>query len=211
MNLTDYKTYNFGEHGWAEFFKLSDDVVSYLWNSIEDAESNNVDVRNKLAGNISQSLLLKDKSDVILKDVISSINQPNIIKEIRKSGEGSFTPVLKDYWVNYQYKHEFNPLHWHNGIISFVIWMRIPYDWQEEKKLPFIQNSGSIDKVGNFCFVWAEDTKLESHVLYMNKQIEGYMAVFPSWLGHMVYPFYTSDDARISISGNINFEKIPNQ
>lgn len=211
MNLTEYKTMAFGEHGWAEFFKLSDNVVSYLWQCIQEAENDNVDVRGKLAGNISESLLLKDKSNVILSDVIPSINQSNIIKEISKNREGSFTPVLKDFWVNYQYKYEFNPLHWHSGDISFVIWMRIPYDWVYEKQQEHIKYSGSIDKVGNFCFVWAEDTKLESHVLYMNKEMEGYMAVFPSWLGHMVYPFYTTDDARISISGNVNFETTPNQ
>lgn len=211
MDLRDYKTYNFGEHGWAEFFKLSDGVVSYLWECIQDAENDSVDVRSKLAGNISESLLLKDKSNVILSDVIPSINQSNIVREISKNGDGSFTPSLTDFWVNYQYKTEFNPLHWHSGTISFVIWMRVPYDWEEERQLPFIRHSGSIDKVGNFCFVWAEDTKLESHVLYMNKDIEGYMAVFPSWLAHMVYPFYSSDNARISISGNINFDKTPNQ
>ena len=27
--------------------------------------------------------------------------------------------------------------------------------------------------------------------------------MFPSYLNHMVYPFYTSDEYRISMSGNI--------
>jgi len=30
--------------------------------------------------------------------------------------------------------------------------------------------------------------------------------MFPSLLAHCVYPFYTSDDYRISISGNIKFD-----
>ena len=104
MNLTEYKTMAFGENGWAEFFKLSDNVVSYLWECIQEAENDNVDVRSKLAGNISESLLLKDKNNVILSDVIPSINQSNIVKEISKNREGSFTPILQDFWVNYQYK-----------------------------------------------------------------------------------------------------------
>ena len=34
----------------------------------------------------------------------------------------------------------------------------------------------------------------------------GKIIFFPSKLNHCVYPFYTSDDTRISISGNILFE-----
>jgi hypothetical protein len=32
------------------------------------------------------------------------------------------------------------------------------------------------------------------------------MAMFPSSLNHEVYPFYTSDDFRITIAGNIMLE-----
>lgn len=207
---SSYNTYTFGEDAWAEFFKLPEDITSYLWSKIDDAESNDINVRSKLAGNISKSLLLKDDKDIILSNILPSVNQSNIIKEVSKENKNcKVIPLLTDLWVNYQYKHEFNPLHWHSGTLSFVIWMKIPYDWEEEKTLPFIDNSGSIDKVGNFVFVWAENSKLESHVFYMNKKIEGHMCIFPSWLSHVVYPFYTSDEARISISGNISFHKTP--
>ena len=36
---------------------------------------------------------------------------------------------LREMWVNYQKQHEFNPLHYHSGIYSFVVWMKIPTDW----------------------------------------------------------------------------------
>jgi hypothetical protein len=35
---------------------------------------------------------------------------------------------------------------------------------------------------------------------------EGKMALFPADLNHIVYPFYTSEDYRISISGNVGFK-----
>ena len=41
-------------------------------------------------------------------------------------------------------------------------------------------------------------------VLPIDKAWEGTMILFPSSLNHNVYPFYTSDDYRISISGNLN-------
>jgi hypothetical protein len=37
----------------------------------------------------------------------------------------------------------------------------------------------------------------------VDKSWEGTMIMFPSSLHHMVHPFYTSDEYRISISGNL--------
>jgi hypothetical protein len=41
--------------------------------------------------------------------------------------------------------------------------------------------------------------------MYVDKEWEGKIALFPAKLNHLVYPFYTSDEPRISISGNIGF------
>ena len=43
--------------------KLSDDIIKYLWNCIEDAIKENISVKNYLAGNISESLSLTDKDN----------------------------------------------------------------------------------------------------------------------------------------------------
>ena len=40
---------------------------------------------------------------------------------------------LKRLWVNYQKRYDFNPLHIHSGIFSFVIWVQIPYDLEKER------------------------------------------------------------------------------
>jgi len=45
----------------------------------------------------------------------------------------------------------------------------------------------------------------------MEKDICGYMVMFPSSLHHMVNPFYECDEERISISGNINLMKGQNE
>ena len=39
---------------------------------------------------------------------------------------------------------------------------------------------------------------------YLSKKDNGRMLFFPSSLTHQVFPFYTSNKERISISGNIN-------
>ena len=41
---------------------------------------------------------------------------------------------LQRLWVNYQKKYDFNPLHIHSGIFSFVIWVQIQYDLKKEQE-----------------------------------------------------------------------------
>ena len=41
-----------------------------------------------------------------------------------------------DVWLNYQKKYEFNPLHQHSGSLSWVVWLKIPYDLKNELEHP---------------------------------------------------------------------------
>ena len=45
-----------------------------------------------------------------------------------------------------------------------------------------------------------------THCVDVDKSFEGKMLMFNSIQSHMVYPFYTSDDYRITISGNLKFK-----
>jgi len=116
---------------------------------------------------------------------------------------------LSDLWVNLQKKYEINPIHDHSGSISFVLYLKIPYDLKEEEAQPHWKNSNH--KVGpSFSFIFPAIPQLgimfklvEEHFLKVDQNWEGTMIIFPSWMQHMVYPFYTSDDYRISVSGNL--------
>lgn len=194
---------------WFIKFKLAEDKIDYLWDQIKIAEEENICQRYSLAGNISKSLQLKDPKNIIIDSVFPSLFEcktyrplirDHIRKTLRRVVSGSSQPILDSFWVNYQKKTEFNPLHDHSGMFSFVIWMKIPYDYENEKELPWVNGSKLNVAVGNFCFV---DSTMHSHFIKMNKDVEGYCCLFPSHLHHMVYPFYTSDENRISISGNI--------
>jgi hypothetical protein len=116
--------------------------------------------------------------------------------------------VHEDCWVNFQRKHEYNPLHCHSGIFSFVIWYKIPYTFKDEEKYKY-KNDKKICYNGQFVFynIVMKGTELgiESNELGIDNEKEGYIAMFPSSLRHAVYPFYSSDDYRISVSGNVHF------
>jgi hypothetical protein len=104
-----------------------------------------------------------------------------------------------DPWVNIQEKNEYVPAHSHDGIMAFVIWVKIPYDIKEELKTG---NSASC-----FKFHYSNILGGRMHkIIEVSKEYEGTIMMFPSALVHQVYPFYTSNDNRISISGMVAFD-----
>ena len=97
-------------------------------------------------------------------------------------------------WINLQKQNEFVPIHLHDGIFSYSIWMKIPYDSSKEAY------------TGNFEFVYCDVTGAsKSETIKLSKKDEGTIIMFPAKLQHIVWPFYKNKDARISINGNISF------
>lgn len=114
---------------------------------------------------------------------------------------------LDSCWINYQKKHEFNPLHFHSGLFSFVYWTEIPYNIDDEMNLKLAKNSNCpCPSMFSFCY-----TNILGRIVQKTfNSIEGLLFIFPASMLHQVYPFYTSDQYRISISGNINSKDYPN-
>lgn len=109
---------------------------------------------------------------------------------------------LYSLWVNFQQKYEFNPIHDHSGLISFNIWIKIPYDLEKEKNVFERNKDGPRNSMFEFYYI---DTIGRIRVMTMpiDKDYEGVLVMFPAGLKHGVNPFYTSDDYRISVAGNI--------
>jgi hypothetical protein len=111
--------------------------------------------------------------------------------------------IDNDTWVNFQKKHEYNPVHWHFQDISWVLWVTIPYDLNEEISAPNVKNSNS-KYASKFQFIYNKlDGGIGMHLIDIDKSYEGMLIMFPSYLKHQVYPFQTSDEYRISIAGNV--------
>ena len=109
--------------------------------------------------------------------------------------------------MNYQYKTEFNPYHDHSGVYSFAIWMKIPYSWDQQNKLPqFTDIKEENRKAGNFEFEYIDTLGgVRTFGYKLSPEDEGTMLFFPAKLRHCVYPFYDTDEPRISIAGNLSY------
>ena len=113
--------------------------------------------------------------------------------------------TVESVWVNMQKKLEVNPLHNHDGTLSFVAWLYVPFKLEDERNMENCKNSRTMELASTFQFVYT--TALGTIVncpMFVEKGWEGRIVMFPAKLLHVVYPFQTSDDYRISIAGNLH-------
>ena len=110
---------------------------------------------------------------------------------------------LTSAWVNFQQKGEFNPMHNHTGLFSFVLWYKVPYYANiEESASP--GRKANTNRAGKFEFNYTNTLgNITGILIDVDKNYEGQMVLFPSSLNHQVYPFFSSDKFRISVSGNL--------
>jgi hypothetical protein len=105
--------------------------------------------------------------------------------------------LLHSLWINYMKKNEFNPPHTHSGSFSFVIYLDVPKELEQE-----VGNfKGTSHAPGTISFYYGEEQKgvITAHGI---RPLTGDLWIFPASLKHMVPPF-RSDVTRISVSGNI--------
>jgi hypothetical protein len=204
------EAHTFKNIGWLSA-RLSDAALEPIWKEVRQIMSDfdaKEGYNKELAGNITREYQLKDCHDHVAQTVLPYILAYEQHFELLKE-----TPFLTNYppeskiemettWVNFQKKHEFNPPHIHGGTYSFVIWLQVPYDIKDE--LALSHSASSKDPLsGHFSFQYTNTVgRVRPQILPVDKTWQGVIAVFPAEMLHAVYPFYTSDDYRITVSGN---------
>jgi len=105
---------------------------------------------------------------------------------------------LHNLWVNFMKPGDYNPPHTHGGDYSFVLFLDVPKELENEQKL----HEGTSKPPGTLTFNWGTPSRpnysiIEHH--YNPKTGDFFM--FPALLTHSVAPF-KSDIERVSVSGN---------
>jgi len=187
--------------------EVPETLFQWLKDVALEAKKNGKDYRSKLAGQLSEEYEIKDRSGEFESWLATCSTTGNVYqswKEMVVLNENA--PImLSNLWVNYQKKHEFNPLHTHSGFVSFVIFMSIPYDLQAEEDMFKEANNKQASKFAFFSPDHRYPGGIDLVSLNVDKSYEGKIIIFPSDLEHAVFPFYTSNDYRITISGNLVF------
>jgi hypothetical protein len=210
-----YNVHNFNPNPGYLSYKLTQDEIDFLWKRIDKANKKHEVINGQLAGNISKSLNMGlNDIDPILKMVMPLCNeypkQFGLPYRDPVSGLAHNEMMLTEWWVNYQYQNEFNPMHAHDGIYSWVIWMKIPTESEEQNLLPIAANSNAQGQISNFYFTFTDTLgKIVNYEIAMGKSVEGTLVLFPAQLKHSVNQFYNCDESRISVAGNISMYSYP--
>lgn len=210
--------------------RVLNNLESYLPNNSQLAgqieKEYRVEFPNNFINVLSETLL--ESRDEIVSNVFEDFNHFDFSNWVLGHLYTADDWSRKLGWVNFQKKFEYNPTHAHDGHLSFIYWCKIPYTTASElEKTPSpsaIGNSGeNYNGATSFYYnrdKWYAETgttklnPLESFgasmiTLPLTSEWEGTLCIFPSYQLHSVYPFYSSDDFRISYSGNIVFRKPP--
>ena len=200
--MSEFKYVNPTNVGWLEN-RLDSNELNYVWERIRNCSSESL--KPKLAGDIFSSKRLEDPDDWFFNNVLLKCCQTyNHVYENLGNNipipEGNYPYYIKDWWVNYQRQNDFNPIHDHTGVYSFVIWLKIPIEHEEQNK----DNTSHQKLRSSFQFSYTDILGRIRQTNYnLDKSWEGTMLFFPSDLHHQVYPFYNCDEDRITVSGNL--------
>jgi len=200
------------EHSHLPNIGLTHDIIptniyQALNQEIVDIHNNDKDIvkmNNSLAGQITKEYQIT-KSLPLLNPYLEEMGRV-YQKEWHYSPDKNLNKDLKveSVWVNMQKKLEVNPLHKHDGILSFVAWLHVPFKLEDERNVENCKNSRTVELSSTFQFVYTTVLgTIANAPLFVESGWEGKIIMFPAPLLHMVYPFQTSDEYRISIAGNL--------
>jgi hypothetical protein len=206
MSLYEWKQFN--NIGFITV-KLSDEQLKPIKDEIKKIQTNPslyTRANDELVGNIEHEYNLKESNKYVENLILPYINeyekQFKYLEDIHVLNKNLPLGFDKPAWVNFMRKHEFNPIHKHSGIFSFVIWIDIPYSIEDEMKQDYCKSS-KIPVPGHFEFLYTNTMgEIASYYIPADKTYNNTLIIFPANLKHGVYPFATSDGVRISVSGN---------
>ena len=166
-----------------------------------------------LVGSIDREYILTDSRASIealtlhmAREYVTAFNYAPRIKRLAIQPLDNQEPEFRlgSLWVNFQQQGEYNPVHQHDGIFSFVIWLQIPYTRADEQQSGPGQRR-DYKSNGDFHFHFTDTLgSIRSHHMMIDRSWEGQICLFPAEMHHVVYPFYSTDQLRISVSGNLH-------
>jgi uncharacterized protein (TIGR02466 family) len=182
--------------------KLSKKIMKIINNKVDKTTiSKKNDYSSKLVSQIKSEVKL-DRSFIkknLSKELKKNITQYLKISDIRKIKEIK----IINLWVVRQFKNEYNPIHYHNGQLSGVGYLKIPKNMNQNK---FIKNK-KVKTNGTIDFINGQKNFLSKSIYNLNPKL-GDLIIFPNYLMHAAYPFNVGGERRsFSFNARITFKK----
>ena len=168
-----------------------------------DTKSNikKIDYSSKLASQIQKELKISDK--FIKKNLISEL-KINIKKFLKNENIKNIKDIkILNLWVVSQFKGEYNPIHYHEGDLSGVGYLKLPKGMTNNKmvKNKKLKTNGTID------FINGQRGFLSKSIYNVLPKVKD-LLIFPNYLMHTAYPFNIDGERRsFSFNVKINYKK----
>ena len=182
--------------------RISNNFIKKINNEFDlKTKNKNSDYSSKLASQIKNEIKLNPNfvKNNLAKEIIGNTkkflkNEKILkIKEIR----------ILNVWVVRQFKGEYNPIHYHEGDLSAVGYLKLPKNMTRNKEVKNkkIKTNGTID------FINGQKNFLSKSIYNVIPKI-GDMYIFPNYLMHTAYPFNVEGERRsFSFNLKIIFQK----
>jgi uncharacterized protein (TIGR02466 family) len=153
------------------------------------SNSKKIDYSSKLASQIKNELKISNSfiKKYLEKELIKNINKflyNDKIKNIKKI-------KILNLWVVRQYKGEYNPIHYHEGDLSGVGYLKLPKGMTINKmvKNKKLKTNGTID------FINGQKGFLSKSIYNVVPKTRD-LLIFPNYLMHTAYPFNIEGERR---------------
>ena len=157
--------------------------------------SKKIDYSSKLASQIKNEVKISNSfiKKYLEKELIKNINEFLYNDKIKNIKEIK----ILNLWVVRQFKGEYNPIHYHEGDLSGVGYLKLPKGMINNKmvKNKKLKTNGTID------FINGQKGFLSKSIYNVVPKIRD-LLIFPNYLMHTAYPF-NIDGERRSFSFNV--------
>ena len=165
------------------------------------SNSKKVDYSSKLASQIKTEIKI---SDNFIKKNLEKEIKINITKFLLKEKIKNIKNIkILNLWVVSQFKGEYNPIHYHEGDLSGVGYLKLPKGMTNNKmvKNKKLKTNGTID------FINGQRGFLSKSIYNVLPKVKD-LLIFPNYLMHTAYPFNIDGERRsFSFNVKINYKK----
>jgi len=167
----------------------------------EKSKSKKIDYSSKLASQIKNELKISNR---FIRKYLDKELKKNIIKFLSGERIKKIKEIkILNLWVVRQFKGEYNPIHYHEGDLSGVGYLKLPKNMTNNKMLKNkkIKTNGTID------FISGQKAFLSKSIYNVVPKIMD-LIIFPNYLMHTAYPFNIEGERRsFSFNAKIVFKK----
>jgi uncharacterized protein (TIGR02466 family) len=182
--------------------KLSKKIINTLNKHINESQlSKKNDYSSQLASQIQNEVKI---SNSIINKSLSSELIKNIKNYLKMSEVENIKSVkIINLWVVRQFKNEYNPIHYHDGQLSGVGYLKIPKKMNQNK----LVNNKKFKTNGTIDFINGQKNFLSKSIYNLNPKL-GDLLIFPNYLMHTAYPFNIDGERRsFSFNAKVFFNK----